>query len=573
MELNKGTDGMTFPGLEGEDSRRGMDAATLLRALVELERVSPDGCVVLRTIRDSSGDIVDFEFLFANNFEANNLTRPGVVVGRRLSEAIPEAMTGRFAVFRRVVETGQPVKSEVYYARSDCWFRSTVMPFLDGIIVRFQDVTARMRTEQERIVLLEHEHASRLEAEEKARRQAGELQAAREKLVKSGRLMVAGQLATGVGHEINNPLAFVAANLHVALEHLAELTPALEHLAEKSPAEGASLATLAQETVQALEEARKGADRIRNIVKDLRTLARSDEERQGPVDVQSALEFSVSMAMPHLRHRAQVVRQFSLVQRVLANESRLGQIFLNLLINAAQAIPEGDAARHSVTLVTRMEDNQVVVEVKDTGKGMSAEIQRQIFEPFFTTKPPGEGTGLGLPICLSLLQGMGGDLKVFSKPGQGSTFQVVLPAIDELMAPVAPIAAAAEAPQRRRILIVDDEPSIGSVMRRILARAHEVVVLQSGREALDLLERREDFDWVFCDLLMADLTGMDLYEQLEERRPGYLPRLIFMTGGGFTDRAQAFLKKETVSSIDKPFDPMKIRELAARAPPPRPPRS
>ncbi|HYO56776.1 ATP-binding protein [Archangium sp.] len=548
--------------VEGQEPQQeGLGAAILLRALVEMEQVNPDGCVVLRAIRDSARTIVDFEFIFSNDVESMQRVQPGLVVGRRLSEAVPEAMsTSRFVVFCQVVETRRAVKSEVYYSEGNCWFRSTVMPFLDGIMVRFQDITALMHDELERKARLEREQSSRLEAEALAQQRAGQLQVAQEKLEQSRGLMVAGQLATGVGHEINNPLAFVTGNIHVALEQLGMLVQE----------QGALLAERLRETVQALEEARKGAERIRTIVKDLRTLARSNETRVGPVDVLAALEFSLSMAMPHIRHRAQVVRRLAPVPRVLGNESKLGQVFLNLLINAAQAIPEGDAMHHAITLVTRVERTQVVVEVQDTGKGMSAEVMAHIFEPFFTTKPAGEGTGLGLPISLDVIRGMGGELKVMSEPGRGSTFQVVLPIIDEVMAPVVvPESTKEEAPQRKRVLIIDDEPSIGSMMRRLLGRLHEVAVVHSGREALALLAVDDGFDRVFCDLMMADMSGMDLFAQLSQQQPDYLSRFIFMTGGGFTDRARAFLAQETVSSIAKPFTPAIIRELVARSPPRR----
>lgn len=546
--------------IEGEEpQQKGLGAGVMLRALVEIEQLDPDGCVVLRAIRDSAKAIVDFEFIFSNEVEAIHRVQPGVLVGRRLSEAVPEAMsTGRFSVFCQVVETRRAIKSKVHYSVGDSWFFSTVLPFLDGIMVRFQDVSELVQDEQERKARLEREQSSRLEAEALAQQRAGQLQAAQEKLEQSRGLVVAGQLATGVGHEINNPLAFVTGNLHVALEQLGMLlqeqaTPATERL---------------RDTVQALEEARKGAERIRTIVKDLRTLARSNETRVGPVDVFAALEFSLSMAMPHIRHRAQVVHRVAPVPRVLGNESKLGQVFLNLLINAAQAIPEGAAAHHAITVVTRVEDAHVVVEVQDTGKGMSAEVRERIFEPFFTTKPAGEGTGLGLAISLDIIRGMGGELKVLSEPGRGSSFQVVLPIIDELMAPVAvPAPAKEEVPQRKRVLVIDDEPSICSMMRRLLGKLHEVVVVHSGREALELLSVDGGFDRVFCDLMMADMSGMDLFAQLEQQKPDYLTRFIFMTGGGFTDRARAFLARETVSSIAKPFEPAHVRELVARSPP------
>ena len=121
--------------------------------------------------------------------------------------------------------------------------------------------------------------------------------------------------------------------------------------------------------------------------------------------------------------------------------------------------------------------------------------------------------------------------------------------------------------QGKRVLVIDDEAGIASVMRRIIGRGNEVVVAASGREALALLERDTDFDRIFCDLMMTDLTGMDVHAELAKRHPECLPRLVFMTGGGFTARARAFLQSYSHPRIDKPFEPELIRRLVAQAPP------
>jgi CheY-like chemotaxis protein len=333
---------------------------------------------------------------------------------------------------------------------------------------------------------------------------------------------------------------------------------------------GPSVAERLREAVQALEDAHRGAERIRAIVKDLKTLARADETRVGPVDVHAALEFSVTMAMPHLRHRARLERRYGPLPLARANEAKLGQVFLNLLVNAAQAMPEGDVAHHRILLETRREAQRVVVEVHDNGKGMGPEVLARIFEPFFTTKSQTEGTGLGLSICLDIIRSMEGELSVRSEPGRGSTFRVTLP-VSEAEATTAPAQARtmAHVQARKRVLVIDDEPGIGSVMKRILGRAHEVVVVQSGREALAVLEKDDGFDRVFCDLMMADLTGMDLHEKLVEKRSECLSRFVYMTGGGFTERAHKFLKEVSTPRIDKPFEAEVIRALVAQAPPRR----
>ncbi|HEX8438093.1 ATP-binding protein [Archangium sp.] len=529
----------------------------LLRSLIELERSSPDGCIVARAVRDESGTIVDFEFVFVNA-SADRLLNPsfGTLEGRRITSLA--SGPSWFARYLPIVETGEPCVMEVPFSKGEYFIRSTMVRFQDGVLSRFVDITNTKRSERERDALLVQEHSVRLEAEARARQHQGELNAVKGRLAQSEKLAVVGQLAAGVGHEINNPLAFVSGNLHVAVEQIALLSremdgPASERL---------------RETLQALEEARRGAERIHTIVKDLRTLARADETRLVPVDVHAALEFSLTLAMPHLRHKAQVERQLGKVPAVRANEAKLGQVFLNLLINAAQAIPEGDPLNHRVTLVTRLEGTRVVVEVRDTGKGMTPEVMSRIFEPFFTTKAQGEGTGLGLSICQGLIHTMGGEMGVESEPGRGSTFRVVLPMSEtDVTATPAPARTVADVQARKRVLVVDDEPGIGSVMRRILGRVHEVIVLQSGREALTLLERDDNFDRVFCDLMMGDMTGMDLHARLAEKGSECLSRFVFMTGGGFTERAREFLQSVSVPRIDKPFEPEVIRSLVAQAPP------
>ncbi len=544
------------PEADGE-----LEEETLLRALMEIERRNPESCVVLRAVRDTSGHIVDFTWLFLNP-TAMNIMRlpPEQLLGQSLTKTSPGSLLHkRLDDYRRVVETGVPCYLEVRFPEgSDSWFSITVTKFRDGILSRPLNITHIKRTEAERDALLAREHTARLEAEALAQQRARELLAAQEKLVMTEKLAVAGQLAAGVGHEINNPLSFLMSNLHFMGEQLDALVSEAD----------ASTADHLQEMRQALVEADRGAERIRTIVKDLRTFARADEVRLGPVDVHAALDFSLSMAMPHIRHRAQVVRQYGQLPPVWGNEAKLGQVFLNLIVNAAQAIPEGAVMEHRITLSTWVEQGQAIVEVGDTGKGMSSEVKERIFEPFFTTKKTGEGMGLGLSICLSIIRSLQGELSVTSVPGQGSTFRVVLPLGEALaVQPPAPAPVRPESAQRKRVLVIDDEMGITSAIRRILGRAHEVVITHSGREALEVLEKDERFDRIFCDLMMADMTGMDLYARLTERNASCLSRFVFMTGGSFTEQARTFLQQVSVPHVDKPFEPEHLRRLVAEVPP------
>jgi signal transduction histidine kinase len=175
-----------------------------------------------------------------------------------------------------------------------------------------------------------------------------------------------------------------------------------------------------------LAEAEEGARRVRDIVRQLRAFARADEEA-GPVDPGRALRAALAMAQNELRHRARVSTDLAATPPVLASENRLIQVFVNLLVNAAQAIPEGSSDQNEIRVGLFPLGDEVVAEIADTGSGMSAETRARIFEPFFTTKSPGVGTGLGLAISHSIVTQLGGRIEVASAPGAGSVFRVVLP--------------------------------------------------------------------------------------------------------------------------------------------------
>jgi CheY-like chemotaxis protein/two-component sensor histidine kinase len=316
------------------------------------------------------------------------------------------------------------------------------------------------------------------------------------------------------------------------------------------------------DVTDALEQAREGASRVRTIVRDLKILSRRDEETVGPVELPRIVESSINMAFNEIRHRAKLVKQFGPVPRVLANEARLGQIFLNLLVNAAQAIPEGDAESNEIVVRTSTdEDGRAIVSVRDSGMGMTPETLRRIFDPFFTTKPIGVGTGLGLAICQSIAHSLNGEIQVESAPGKGSTFRVVLPAAHSDArrpddAPGSPVKT-----RRGRVLVVDDEPMIGHAMHRLLGREHEVVALTRADAAMGKIDEGERFDVILCDLMMPDVTGMDFHGWLKKRAPREANEVIFLTGGVFTERAAAFVSEVPNLRLEKPIDARKLRSV------------
>jgi PAS domain S-box-containing protein len=238
------------------------------------------------------------------------------------------------------------------------------------------------------------------------------------RLLLADRLSSVGTLAAGVAHEINNPLAFVLSNLGF-LEEECQL------LAKDIPRERLC------EMEDVLRETRQGAERVRHIVRDLRTLSRDEGEHLSEVDVGGVVESSLGLVRNELRHRARLVKELEPVPRVRASEGRLGQVLLNLLINAVQALPSGAPGRNEVRVRVRSIAERVIIEVQDTGCGIAADIRDRIFDPFFTTKQVGMGTGLGLSICHGIVTGLGGELTVESELGQGSTFRISLPPAPE----------------------------------------------------------------------------------------------------------------------------------------------
>ncbi|WP_163779926.1 hybrid sensor histidine kinase/response regulator [Myxococcus vastator] len=354
-------------------------------------------------------------------------------------------------------------------------------------------------------------------------------------------------LAAGVAHEINNPLAYTMGNI--------------EYLRQRLPCHTLP-APLADECQQVLEEALEGARHIRRIVADLRALSQGDTRADEPVDLPAVLERTLRMAATHLRHRARVVRDYGPdVPPVLGTPTKLGQVVLNLVVNAAQAFPEGRVSENQLTLSLREETDAVVLSVADTGRGIPPEILPHVFNPFFTTR--GEGMGMGLPICREIVTSLGGDLRVHSEPGKGTTVEVTL---RRAARPEPKVASREAAPthRARRILVVDDEPRVVDLLRRLM-RGQELVSAANGREALERLRATPDFDVILCDLMMPELTGMDVYETVRATWPGLHERIVFMSGGVFSVEMQRFLKQVKNPLLTKPFEPQRLQGVLATA--------
>jgi two-component system cell cycle sensor histidine kinase/response regulator CckA len=372
------------------------------------------------------------------------------------------------------------------------------------------------------------------------------------RLVLADRMSSLGTLAAGVAHEINNPLTYVISNLELMARAVRDLGR------DPRPSD-------TQPLLQMIEEASQGADRVRRIVKGLRAFSRADEDHPVSLDVQEVVESSINMTLHRLRQRARMVTEFERVPPVRADEAQLGQVFINLLVNAAQAIPEGNVQNNQIRVAVRNHPgDQVVVEVRDTGEGIPPDILGHIFDPFFTTKAVGEGTGLGLSISHGIVTSLGGRIEVESAIGEGSVFRIFLPA--GAPAPSLPPGRPPPRPSSQEpsatVLVVDDDPMVAKAIQRSLDGC-QVTLSANGREALELLASGRRFDLILCDLMMPVMTGMELHAQLAERLPEMVPRMVFMTGGAFTNGARSFLDRVPNRRIEKPFEAARLRALVA----------
>lgn len=364
------------------------------------------------------------------------------------------------------------------------------------------------------------------------------------------RLAGIGAVAAGVAHEINNPLAYILNNLDFALR-------------------AGKAESLDQSTRDALVEAQNGALRVRDIVRDLKTFARVETEPQTPLDVRTVMDASINIASSDLFHRARIVKSYRDVPLVLSDPSRLGQVFLNLIVNAIQALPEGSPSEQLIHIdVGPAKDPRwVEVSVEDSGHGIPEDRLERIFDPFYTTKPIGKGTGLGLSISRNVVTSMGGRIDVVSQIGKGSKFTVSVPAIQDGDLPDDVAPKSAEAPLSSRslnILVLDDDVMVARSIGRILGAQHQVTICTRGNEALKVIDQ-SDFHVVFCDVMMPEMSGLEFFSRLRERRSLLAQRLVFMTGGLFIQEIREQLNKLDNPCISKPFQPEAVLDAVRRS--------
>lgn len=373
------------------------------------------------------------------------------------------------------------------------------------------------------------------------------LESTRVEREKQARLVTTGALAAGIGHEINNPLAAILASLDLTLEDLAE-TDATTFEGKKS------------ELVKSLSEARDGSERITKIVRGLRALV-SGTSGLAPVEVGTALDLALDMTTHELRARAMVERNLPPLPLVLADETRLAQVFVHLLLAAAKSFRSNDLERNRLVVDGELtEDGRVSVTVRwSLGAGLD------IDDPLQAAR---NGQGLGLSICQHIVDDLGGDLtferEAFSQSlRSGAALRLVLPR-GAAPAPAGPSITVRRDGTRGRVLVVDDEPTLVGIVARSLGAEHEVVGIVDPREALARLCAGETFDVVFCDLTMPFVSGQTLHRAVRAIDPAQADRFVFVTGGAVDPSVQAFLAEVPNERVDKPFSVQNLRAIARR---------
>jgi signal transduction histidine kinase/ActR/RegA family two-component response regulator len=379
------------------------------------------------------------------------------------------------------------------------------------------------------------------------RRQAQQL---RDRLAHTERLAAIGQLAAGVTHEINNPATYVVANLTTMLDLVADL---------ESQATSDAVTEKLRELGDMVRENLDGMARIRSITSDLRTFARIDSHEVTLVDLNDCVVSACKIAFNEIRHRAHLVQALSTLPRIPGSQGKLAQVVTNLLVNAAQAIPEGNVKTHRVTVRTGATEDGVWLQVEDTGRGIPPHVRERMFDPFFTTKARSQGTGLGLALCADIVRQHQGTITSGIGPDGGTCFEVRLPQNTqlELSSPTTPPPSSLVVPRPRmarrlNLLLIDDEPLVLRSLRRMLSE-HHVDTARGGAEALEQLRQRQDYDFVFCDLMMPEMDGTVFYAEVERRMPALRDRIVFCSGGAFTTRTKQFVEHLSRPLMEKPL--------------------
>jgi two-component system NtrC family sensor kinase len=505
-----------------EDIAKRIEVQQALRASEEQYRAMFDASIDGLALRRLDGAIVDINpalwKMYGYSREAFLALSPEELAQRADRPALKEIL--------RLVAQGKPFHAELTDHRRDG------SPFeleIHGIPVQYQAkphmlTIARDVTDKKRA--------------------AEELVRQREMLHQREKLAALGSLLAGVAHELNNPLSVVVARA-VMLEERDDPT-----------------------TREAASKIRSAAERCARIVRTFLAMARQQQPEHALVAVREVVSAALDITGYALKTAGiEVTLDFAdPMPPVLGDADQLHQVFMNLIINAQQALQDMPVPRR-LSLTSRFDRNAnaIRITVADNGPGIPEAVRNRIFEPYFTTKPVGVGTGVGLAVCLGIVEAHGGTMSVDSSEALGTVFTIVLPA-----GSADGLSAAESQPEHARdgqrcALVVDDEAGVRETLVDILiSSGHRVVSAASGREALERMSE-ENFDVILTDIRMPDLDGRALYHEIERRWPERAAQVVFMSGDTLTSSLRTFAEESGRLVIEKPFLPSDVRRVVDAA--------
>lgn len=374
------------------------------------------------------------------------------------------------------------------------------------------------------------------------------------KLMEANRLASIGQLASGVAHEVNNPLTVLVANADFIEEECVELE-ALTKAALTQPQDPRRVEILDRlgQCRSMVEENREGLTRISNIVRQLGTFSHIEHDALETVQLNDVATSTCRLISTEARLSTRIVTDLSELPTIIADRGKLNQVVTNLLVNALHAVEGMPKDEACVRVRTGVNGSQLWLEVSDSGPGVAPHIRSRIFDPFFTTKKREHGTGLGLALSAEIARHHGGTLTLVEGSDPGACFRLTLPRETSMRAtPHSPVSTPPLSPptSRYRVLVVDDEPAVLKAMTRLL-RFHEVTAVEGGQQALKAIDAH-DYDAIVCDITMPEVDGLAVYEHVKRHKPEMLERIIFCSGGIASQRVRDFFANCQNPRVDKP---------------------
>lgn len=371
------------------------------------------------------------------------------------------------------------------------------------------------------------------------------------------RLVVMGTMAATVGHEINNPLSYVHANLDFALEELDLWMSARGYHDNESHG--------LEEVFAGLRSALEGAERIRGVVESIQSFSALERGMPSATWIDQPLFSSVRMARGEMGPRIEIDLQLASTSPVTMSQAQLGQIFMNLLINAAHALSDAAVGEPRVVVRSYQEGDWVWVEFEDNGPGIDEAVLPHVFEPFVTTKEASRGTGLGLAICHQIVADFGGEIRAERGEHGGCLMRLRLPAASEPTTQIFEVfESEAESERRGKVLVVDPDPTIGASLKRVLRAQHDVDVVTDVEEASRALgQALPEYDVVICDVRLRGGAGLETVQWVRRHAPRYWQRLVAMTASACSRSQRLMLDELPNPWLRKPFELANLRGIVA----------